>query len=176
MSEIICVSAWSCPGRKGPRERVHASQSRGWNRPADVRGTSKDRRLEKKVKIDSLSLFVSRLSAGKPQPVTHRETHACARTDLFMAVAILRPQRHIFRFEARMKSTEKRGFLFFFIFLYRGKTRHNSERKKYTRLYLSLLNASLLTYYDWLFLLFLLRLLANAITNITTRVYINKDP
>lgn len=87
MSEIICVSAWSCPGRKGPRERVSASQSRGWNRPEDVRGASKDRRLErekKEVKIDSLSLFVSGLSAGKPQPVVHRETRACAHMETYL--------------------------------------------------------------------------------------------
>lgn len=34
-----------------------------------------------------------------------------------MAVAILRPQRHIFRLEARMKSTEKWAFLFLSFFI-----------------------------------------------------------
>lgn len=87
-----------------------------------MRGSSDDRRVEeeKKVKIESLSLFVSRLSAGKPEPEVHRETRVHAHGDLFMAVAILRPQRHIFRFEARVKSTVKWAFLFL-IFLHREK-------------------------------------------------------
>lgn len=115
MSEIICVSAWSCPGRKGPRERVDASQSRGWNRPEDVRGTSKDRRLEKKVKIDSLSLFVSRLSAGKPQPVVHRETHACARTEAYLWLWLFYDLSDTYSVLKREWKALKRGFSSFYL-------------------------------------------------------------
>lgn len=56
-----------------------------------------------------------------------------------MAVAILRPQRHIFRLEARMKSTEKWAFLFLSFFI--EEERHITERRKPTRLHLSLVNA-----------------------------------
>lgn len=149
MREIIRVSAWFCPERKDPRQRVDLSRSRGLTQAPSTRGWE----AGGKVKIESLSLFVSKtvcrqVRACSTQRNTQTRTHTHARRLIYGCGYFTTSATHI-PFGGANEKHWKVGFPLS-IFLYRGRKRYNSERRKSTRLHLSLVNARVFAcYYEW---------------------------